>query len=173
MEHNVGLSVHLYECSDELIRKVHPFLEKTKGNPSQTHRLDRCAPSARFPHRALYPLRKTKLQMRPWPRPWAKVLPVRQLPRSKSPTRLLSPAFALARRQIPGQLPKAQSFFGADLRHKSRVIAKEGGTLASAGRKSRLHLLRSHGRRDNSCQYALLLFGGAQTLCTRFRGGER
>ena len=173
MEQNLRKSVHLYECSDTRIHEVHPFVAKTTGHPFQAGRLSRSASAPRFPHRTLYPVRKAKLQVCPRPRPWAQVLPVHQLSRSKSRTRVHSPAFAPARRQIPSQLPEAQSPFGADLRHQSRIVAKEGGTLTSAGRKSRLHLLRCHGRRDNSCQYALLLSRAAQTLCTRFRGGER
>lgn len=173
MHASVIMSVQSIDCSDELTSEVEVFPANPKKLPPQAGCCHRSAHSPRLSHRALHPLRKAGVQVRGWPGAWPQILPLRQLSRPKTPTRLRSPAIPKARREISRQLPEAQNACGTDLRRQSGTSPKEGGAVTGAGVSFRPHPHRCHSCRDNTRQHAAEPFGCKPRLPDRSEGGYR
>jgi hypothetical protein len=86
-------------------------------------------PASWFSHRTLQTLWQAGLQMRSWPRPRPKVLPLRQSLWATTANGLHSPGLLPSNHRISGQLSSTPSNFGRDLRHKSRAVIPARGTL--------------------------------------------
>ena len=113
-----------------------------------------------FSHRALQSLWQAGLQMRSWPWPRPKVLPLSQSLRATATNGLHSPGLLPSNHRISGQLSSTPSNCGRDLRHKSRAAIPARGTLRDRHESgSPLHLGSFRCRIWQSAprQHALLL----------------
>lgn len=129
------LAEQLYTCTDKYARSAAQtaFCGSAPTTPPTAAPSTSTRSSAPwFPHRALHTLRQAGLQMRPWPRPWAQVLPLRQSLPTAAANGLHSAKLLPRRRRVLGQLPSPSPDLGRDLRHQSRVVAPARGTLRNS-----------------------------------------
>lgn len=125
--------------------------------------------------RALQALRQSKLQVRQWPRPWAQVLPVRELPRQVAADGLRPPGRARPGQRAFGQLRPGSRALGGDLRDQPRTAASARAALRCSGEPDNPVAHRSHrpaGGRDAAGQHAHRHDRGRRNAHA-LRGGQR
>jgi hypothetical protein len=167
-------SDQLYTWSDEGLPTIHNRAAKETRRPPAA-----VAPAPRYSswlaHRTIQTVRQTGMQMRRWPRSWAQVLSLGQLPGITSTNGLHPAGTARANDGVPGQLSSSPRDHGGDLRDQPRITTSARGALealCAQYRSRRPHCDRCEIGRRPPRQYARSL---ARSVSRGFacRGGDR
>ena len=161
------------DCSDGSENPIYSLPPQKTGVAALPGGFHRSAHPARFSHRAVSPLRQTRMQVRGWCRARTQVLPLCQLSRSEAGAGLRSPGAAETRRAIPCELPETEGPPGKHLRHQSRTAAQEGGAVADGWRCHERYFRRCRSHRGRAGPDAARASAYQRRLADRSAGGHR
>jgi hypothetical protein len=121
----VASSDQFYDCSEKPLRSLNPIA------PTHAPRTSPSLPASRgslawLTHPTVSALRKTRLPVCPWKRPWAEVLCLDQPPRRKTSHELCPSGMGKAGLPIPHQLPERAGTSGRSFGNQHRTIATKG-----------------------------------------------